>query len=152
MPDPVSFDSSSPRFAFPLLFAGQSQKEVFVNEALSRADALLHCAIEATASTPPATPVDGQAWLIGSSPTGEWAGQSGMLACRQGGNWIYVTPRAGMQVLDLQAGQYRRYDGVWKAATSPSPPSGGTTIDTEARQALSSVINALRVAGIFPQS
>ncbi len=42
MSDPVQFEGATPRFALPLLFAGQAQKEFFVNEALLRADMVLH--------------------------------------------------------------------------------------------------------------
>lgn len=38
MTEPVVFTSASPRFAIPLLFAGQAQKEVFVNEAHLRTE------------------------------------------------------------------------------------------------------------------
>ncbi|MEJ2459702.1 MAG: DUF2793 domain-containing protein, partial [Novosphingobium sp.] len=93
MRDPVIFESTSPRFALPLLYSGQAQKEVFVNEAFSIADALLHCAIEEETATPPAAPADGRNWLIASGATGEWTGLDRMLACRQSGNWIFVSPR-----------------------------------------------------------
>ena len=152
MPDPLNFDSTSPRFALPLLFAGQAQKEAFVNEAHALADALLHCAIEGQASAPPATPVEGTNWLVGTAPTGTWAGQPGKIACRQAGNWLFVAPRDGMRLLDQASGQERRYAGGWLAPTAPAAPSGGSTIDAEARTAITALIAALRTAGVFTPS
>ena len=152
MPDPIVFDSISPRFSLPLLFAGQSQKEAFVNEAHARADALLHCAIEGEAATPPTTPVEGTNWLVAASPTGAWAGQAGKLACRQAGNWLFVAPRDGMVLLNRTNGQQRRYFASWLPPSVPSAPTGGTTIDTEARAAIAALVAALRTAGVFPQS
>ncbi|HMP56120.1 MAG TPA: DUF2793 domain-containing protein [Novosphingobium sp.] len=151
MSEPLIFDTASPRFALPLLFVGQAQKEAFVNEALSLVDGLLHCAVEGVLDTPPAAPLDGQAWLIGASPAGVWSGRAGQLALRQGGNWIFVPPRDGMRVLDRATGQDRRYRNGWLAATVPAAPSGGTTIDAEARTAIGEIIARLRTAGILPQ-
>lgn len=152
MPDPISFDSTSPRFELPLLFAGQAQKEAFVNEAHALADALLHCAIEGEAAAPPTTPVEGENWLVAASPTGAWAGQAGKIACRQAGNWLFVAPRDGMTLLNRTNGQQRRYFASWLAPTAPATPSGGTTVDTEARAAINALVAALRTAGIFPAS
>ena len=152
MSDPLLFESASPRFGFPLLYAGQSQKEAFVNEAHALADALLHCAIEEEASAPPGTPVEGSNWLVGSGATGDWVGHDGAIACRQAGNWIFVEPRDGMRVLDRSTGQELRYFGGWNAPTVPGEPSGGSIVDAEARTAIAGLIAALRVAGILPSS
>lgn len=132
------------------MLAGQAQKEAFVNEAHALADALLHCAIEGEASAPPATPAEGENWLVGPSPTGAWQGQAGAIACRQGGNWLFVTPRDGMRLLDRSTGQDRRYRAGWQAPTVPSEPTGGTTVDAEARAALVALVGRLREAGVFP--
>jgi hypothetical protein len=150
MSDPLLFDTASPRFGLPLLFSGQSQKEAFVNEAHALTDALLHCAIEGEASTPPPVPIDGSSWLVAASATGAWAGKDGAIACRQAGNWLFVTPRDGLAVLDRSTGQVRHFLDSWRAPNVPLEPTGGSTVDSEARTAISQLFAALRVAGIFP--
>jgi hypothetical protein len=151
MPDPVIFESMSARFSLPFLFVGQSQKEDFVNEALSMLDGLVHCAIEDERNTPPTAPVDGQSWMIGLSPTGEWAGQDGKIAMRQLGQWLFANARDGMQILNKATGQrISRAGGAWHAPAVPAAPTGGTVIDTEARSALAALVSALRAAGVLP--
>jgi hypothetical protein len=152
MSDPFLFDHTSPRFGLPLLFAGQSQKEAFVNEAHALADALLHCAIEGEAAAPPSAPADGTAWLVAAGGTGDWAGQDGRLACRQAGNWLFVVPRDGLRLLDRSTGQERRFYGAWRIAQEVLEPTGGSSVDAEARVAISQLIAALREVGIFPDS
>ena len=132
------------------MLSGQARKEVYLNEALSMIDGLTHCAVEAEASSPPVTPTDGQTWLIGSSASGEWAGKTGQLAFRQGGQWLYVPPQDGMRVLNRTSGQdIRRIGGIWRAVTTPSAASGGSVVDSEARAMLGALVNALKQAGIF---
>jgi hypothetical protein len=149
MTDPILFDSTTPRFGLPLLFAGQAQKEAFVNEAHALADALLHCAVESEAAAPPAAPADGTNWLVGSPASGDWAGEDGKIACRQSGNWLFVAPRDGMRILDRSTGQERRYYGIWRAPNVPVEPSGGSVVDAEARGAILELVTALRDAGVF---
>jgi len=152
MSDPFVFDNTSPRFGLPLLFAGQSQKETFVNEAHALADALLHCAIEGTQSDPPATPADGNNWTVGATDSGAWQGQEGTIACRQSGNWLFVSPISGMQIFDRSTGQIALFDDTWRAPAAPAAPTGGTAVDTEARTAIGELISALKTSGVFPDT
>lgn len=149
MSDPIVFDSVSPRYRLPLLFAGQSQKEAFVNEAHALTDALLHCAIEGIVTAPPTTPVEGTNWLVGANPTGTFVGQSDKLACRQAGNWLFVMPRDGMRLLNRATGQEIRHSGTWRTPTRPAAATGGAVIDSEARAAISAILATLESAGVI---
>lgn len=151
MPDPL-FDSRTPRLDLPLLFAGQSQKEGYVNEIAARLDALLHCAIEAELAAPPAAPVDGQSWLIAAGASGDWSGKSGQIVMRQSGNWLYAQPSDGMRLFNRTTGQEVLFNAGWQAASRPAVPSGGTTVDAEARTAIAAIITSLTTAGIIPAS
>lgn len=147
MPDPL-FDSRTPRFDLPLLFAGQSQKEGYVNEIAARLDALLFLAIEGEAASPPTAPEDGRNWLVGANPDGAWSGQAGRIAARQAGNWLFIAPVSGMRLLDKATGQEIRFFDQWRMAARPALPTGGTTIDAEARTAIAALLAALDTAGV----
>jgi len=149
MPDPL-FDSRTPRLDLPLLFAGQAQKEVFLNEGLARLDALLHCAIEAQTATPPTTPQEGQCWLVASSATGVWSGHAGEVATFQQGQWLFQTPRDGLRLFNRATGQELLHSGTWKAPAKPALPTGGAVTDTQARAAIAALIDSLVTAGILP--
>lgn len=150
MPDPFEFDSTSPRFGLPLLFAGQAQKEVFVNEALSIADALLHCAVESVLSSPPASPADGANWIVGPSASDAWEDREDAIACRQAGKWIFVAPRDGLRAFNRETGQEHLFFGGWQIIDVPVEPIGGLVVDVEARAAIADLVFALRASGVFP--
>ncbi|WP_126172199.1 DUF2793 domain-containing protein [Altericroceibacterium xinjiangense] len=152
MSEPFRFTSASPRFGLPLLFAAQAQKEFFINEAHSLADALLHPAIEGKSATPPASPADGDCWLVEPEAIGDWTGHDGAIACRQAGSWLFIAPRDGMRVLDRSTGQEIRFRNGWQRPARPESPTGGTTIDVEARTAIASLITLLTSSGILPES
>ncbi|KLI64850.1 DUF2793 domain-containing protein [Aurantiacibacter marinus] len=150
MTDPISFTSATPRFGLPNLFVAQAQKEFTVNEALARLDGLLHPAIVAEADVPPAAPDEGQAWLVGAQPIGDWADHPGAIALWQAQNWLFVEPTPGMSVYDLAAACVARYDGIWQRAATIAEPAGGPIEDIQARTAINQLITALVGAGILP--
>lgn len=106
--------------------------------------------IEAVAATPPATPQDGQCWLIGASATGAWSGRSGAIACYQQGQWLFQLPRDGLRLLNRATGQEILYFGAWKTPAKPAAPSGGTVVDSQARTAIAALVDSMVAAGILP--
>jgi hypothetical protein len=159
---------TSARFDLPFILPGQAQKEVFHNEALAALDGLIHPAVAGAAAAPPANPADGACWIVAAEASGEWAGQTGRMALRAAGGWRFVQPVPGMSVWDEGAGHARFWSGTgWsngklpvagivvagqqvvgaRLAAVPSP-SGGTTIDVEARAAIAALIVALKTHGL----
>lgn len=150
MTDPMSFSSTSPRHALPMLFAGQSQKEVTVNEAIGAIDALLHPAIEAVVTSPPTAPANGKCWLVGTAATGAFAGQTDRIAAWSDGGWRFLVPREGMRAYDISSAAYRVYaGGNWLLPATPIAPAGGSIIDSQARAAISAILTSLRAAGVL---
>ena len=150
MSDPQTFPSATPRHDLPFLYVGQSQKEATVNAAHALLDMLLHPAIEGEVDVPPGDPTEGQCWLVGGEPGGIFVGHPGYLAGFLGGAWIFAAPVEGMRLYDRAARQLLFYSNGWGRVTAPDLPSGGATVDQEARGTIATLIQAFREAGIFP--
>ena len=149
MTDPVSFPNVTSRHQLPVLFPGQAQKEFTVNEALARIDALLHPVVSGQVAAPPSGAVARDCVLVASGASGAFAGHDHALAFFDGQQWTFLAPTSGMMVEDRSTGQQLRFNGTWQSAAAPQLPSGGNTIDTEARQAITELVAALRTIGIF---
>ena len=46
-------------------------------------------------TTPPASPVDGDRYIIPAAATGVWAGKTNQIAVRVSSTWEYYTPKVG---------------------------------------------------------
>lgn len=162
--------SRTPRLSMPFLAAGQAQKEITHNEALQTLDALVAPTVQnMPQANPPAAPGVGDCYLVASSPTGPWAGQEGKLAAFTAGGWRFMTPVDGMTVevrASAQPATYRQ--GAWELGIlrgtslmlggqqvvggrgpAIASPSGGSTVDSQARVALGLVLDALRQHGLI---
>lgn len=162
--------SGTARFDLPFLSAGQAQKETTHNEALQSLDLLVAPAVEEEAlADPPASPAIGNCYIVGSTPTGDWAGKPQSVAGYTSGGWRFITPLEGLSVYVKSTGQFAAYrSGAWEIgvfrgssvviggkqvvgsrATAIASPSGGSTTDAEARTAIDAILGALRQHGLI---
>lgn len=60
-----------------------------INQANAVRRYISYGAISANVNTPPGSPTDGDVYVIGASPTGDWADQPNKIAVRHNGAWIF---------------------------------------------------------------
>ncbi len=85
--------------AIPSLVEGQTNSETTVNESLQIIDGLMAGRIEDRDLTaPPAgsPSINGKAYIVATSPTGDWTAKAGKIAIYNSG-WTFITPTGGMQ-------------------------------------------------------
>ena len=162
--------ATTPRLGLPLLAAGQAQKEIVHNEALALADMLMQPLAESLdRNDPPSAALPGQTWVVGDAPTGAWAGHARAIAGWGEGGWRFVPAVEGLSVTLRSPGSGAIFrDGSWREGvveareirvdgvrvTGPrraaiSTPSGGATVDAEARSAVAAILAALRAHGLI---
>lgn len=152
MSEALSYSAKTTNYEMPLLYSGQAQKEVLLNQSLSIIDALIPRSVVSLLATPPIDAVEGESYLIATPSSGEWAGKEGQIALRVSGAWEYITPIEGMTVFNQALGQKTLFRSNWQTANEPTLPSGGGVIDTEARLAIADLTEALRNAGLLANS
>ena len=149
MSDPASFTDTSARHGLPYLFAGQAQKEFTVNEALARIDALLHPVVTGLLPSEPGEPSPGDCCIVLAPASGAFAGHEDRLASWDGQQWTFIEPAEGMMVRDASTGTQLVFNAGWTKTSAFADPAGGTTVDAEARGAITALANALRNFGII---
>ena len=102
------------RLLLPYILQSQSQKEVTHNDALNILDVLIQAVVqEVGLNTPPGSPTVGQCWVVGSSPTGAWAGKASQIAqAADGGGWFFVAPFKRLKLWNETTDEYVMFDGT----------------------------------------
>lgn len=143
----------TPLLNLPLILPAQAQKHVTHNEALRLLDITVQLAVlDRDLNAPPATPAEGDRYIIGPAPTGDWTGRAGQIAAFWGGIWVYIAPGDGWQarVLD-ESLTLAHQGGIWSSAVTPpetTPRLGiSTTADATNRLAVASPATLLTHAG-----
>jgi hypothetical protein len=119
--------------------------------------------------SPPASPTIGACYIVGANPTGAWAGKQQNLAAYSLGGWRFIAPVEGMTAFIRSSSVWAVFrSGAWElgvllgssvkiagqqvvGARLPAipGPSGGGTVDTEARSSVGQILAALRQHGLI---
>lgn len=106
----------SPNLRLPYLAAAQAQKHVTHNEALRALDAVTQISLlSRTVTAPPASPANGDRYLVPSGASGTWSTHTGKIAAFQDGAWAYHVPAAGWTAWIASEATLATFDGsTWQ--------------------------------------
>ena len=113
-----------------LVEQSQAQKEVTVNTAFTRIDALMNTGAKSRSiNTPPGSPAAGDLYIVGGSSTGAWSGQANKLAYYDQG-WKFITQNEGMSLWVNDEDSVYTYDNYnWVMTARAINQQPGALID-----------------------
>ncbi|MFO1242124.1 MAG: DUF2793 domain-containing protein [Rickettsiales bacterium] len=112
-----------------LVEQSQSQKEVTVNEAFKRIDALLNTGvIDKDLTAPPSSPAAGDLYIVGSAATGAWASKDKKITYYDQG-WKFIDPRQGVTLWVADEDALYRFNGTNWVAVIGNTLGGLTDVD-----------------------
>ncbi len=107
--------------ALPFIMAAQAQKHVTHNEALRLLDGIVQLSVKGRDLTaPPASPADGDRYIVALGATGVWAGWDLNVAFRVDGAWLRLPPRTGWRAWVEDEGLLLLYNGSAWIGTTPT--------------------------------
>lgn len=104
--------TTSADLGIPFIVGGQGQPEVTHNEALLLLQAISKGVIDRGVNTPAVGPTIGDSYIIGSSPTGVWAGRANCITIYSGTAWDFI-PGENSSGTPLTMGARQEGLGVW---------------------------------------
>jgi hypothetical protein len=110
--------------ALPYILAAQAQKHVTHNEALRILDGLVQLSVvDRDRTALPASPGDGDRYIVGSGANGDWTSWDGDVAAWVDGAWLRFRPKPGWRAWVEAERQLLVYDGAgWQALANADPP------------------------------
>lgn len=114
---------TTPRLSLPYIAPSQAQKHVTHNEALRMLDAIVQvAAISRSVAAPPATPSQGDCYIVAAAATGAWDDHESEIAAFQDGAWAFHAPLAGWHVWVSDESVLCVFDGAnWTPINTASP-------------------------------
>lgn len=118
--------SDTPNLGLPYISASQAQKHITHNEALVGLDTLVQTSVTSTTNTPPGSPAEGDTYLVGASPTGDWVGYDYNIVTYYSGSWRFYEPKEGWLLYDNDTQNHLMFDGTsWVSAFTQSGATWG---------------------------
>lgn len=107
--------ATTPHLVLTLVEQAQAQKEVTVNMAFMRVDALLNTgAIDKDLAIPPASPAEGDVYIVAPNAQGAWTGHEGKVAYFEQ-IWRFIVPNDGLMLWVRDEKQfYFHNNGLWE--------------------------------------
>ncbi|MFM6154946.1 MAG: DUF2793 domain-containing protein [Sphaerospermopsis kisseleviana] len=103
----------TPRSGLPQLSEGQASKATTINEALAKLEALtIGGVISRTTTTPPASPAEGDIYIVPASATGAWSGQNTKIAHYFNGAWQFYSPANGWYLFSIPDAKFVWFNGT----------------------------------------
>lgn len=91
---------TSPRAGFSELVEAQAGKTISINEALYLLEALTVGGVVSRSEwQPPVAPEEGDIYIVGPEPTGDWDGHVNEMAHFLNGSWRFYGPKVGWNTL-----------------------------------------------------
>ena len=115
----------SPHLLLPCILAAQTQKHFTHNEALRLLDAVVHLSVlDRDLTAPPATPADGDRYIVASGATGLWAGWDLNVTTWVDGVWMRLVQRPGWLAWIADEASVAVWTGpIWKLVGVPQDVS-----------------------------
>jgi len=106
----------------PYILAAQAQKHVTHNEALRLLDGLVQLSVlDRDLTAPPASPSEGDRYIVASGATGDWADWDLNVALWTDGAWLRLPPQIGWRAWVEGDAMLLVYDGAgWISTTPPA--------------------------------
>lgn len=100
---------------------GESGWNTGMDANLKKLGALVQLSVAGVVNTPTVTAA-GTRYIVGTSPTGAFAGQAGAVAVRVGSTWEFYTPTAGWSAYNTADGKTYIYSGgLWSVPVASMP-------------------------------
>ena len=127
-------EEATAKLSLPYLMPSQAQKHVIHNEAIRMLDAIVHLSVrDRDLSTPPASPAEGDRYLVAASSSGDWTGESGKLAAFQDGAWAFLAAQTGWRIWVEDESLFLVFDGeAWRPAERGVNPVEAVGVNTTA--------------------
>jgi hypothetical protein len=115
----------SPHLLLPYILAAHAQKHVTHNEALRLLDAVVQLSVlDRDLTAPPASPIDGDRYIVASGATGLWAGWDLNVTTWVDGVWMRLVPRPGWLAWIADEATVAVWTGtIWKLVGVPQDVS-----------------------------
>lgn len=151
--------TETPELNITRIDEGQTGGEQLFNEGAQTLDTMVMLVFQDfNVNTPPVSPTSGQAWLLGSSPTGVWAGHGNEVAFWWTAPltflsaWHFVTPQIGWRAWHQGVGGegvLKTFGaGGWVGGTTVAALGGGETdLDVIAAK-INDIMDELRLHGL----